>query len=100
VKPPAMRPACGTVRGLQSHQAAGERACGECLYADAVRRIAAEGVPARPTPPGWLAPVTAGQARENAAVLDAEVAEYERDFLVPRRNQRSQQPRRHLKPVA
>jgi hypothetical protein len=73
-----IRPSCGTLAGLLAHQAAGERPCGTCVYEDAVRRFAAEGLPCRPTPVGWLAPVTRAQAAENAALLLAEVEEFDR----------------------
>jgi hypothetical protein len=72
------RESCGTPAGLLAHQSAGEKPCGTCALEDAVRRIAAEGVPSRPTAAGWLAPVARAQAAANAAVLLAEVEEFDR----------------------
>lgn len=67
------RESCGTLAGLLAHQAAGEKPCGTCALEDAVRRITAEGVPTRPTPAGWLAPVTREQAALNRAELEGEL---------------------------
>lgn len=73
-----IRPSCGTLAGLLAHQAAGEKPCGTCAFEDGIRRLAAEGLPSRPTPAGWLPPVTRAQAAANAALLAAEAEEFDR----------------------
>ena len=75
-----IRVSCGSVAGLLDHQAAGERPCGTCAYADQVRRISAEGIPSRPAPAGWLPPVTREEAAQNAAVLFIEVGSYDTEY--------------------
>jgi hypothetical protein len=93
-----MRPGCGTLAGMLAHQSAGEPACGTCTLADAKARIEAEGIPSRPSPPGWLPPVTAEQAALNAAVLDAEVAIYDADYRAAAGDRPA--GRRHLRAVS
>lgn len=88
-----IRETCGTRAGLMAHQSAGERPCGWCDYAQQARRIAAEGIPSRPTPPGWLPPVSAEQAAHNAALLHSEVIAAEVAAKVANRE------RRHLRAV-
>jgi hypothetical protein len=92
------RETCGTLGGAVAHQAAGEPLCGACTYADQLLRISAEGIPSRPKPPGWLAPVTPDQAVINAAVLEAELEALENEgnaAIMTRRRYAAQQ--RHLK---
>jgi hypothetical protein len=74
-----IRVSCGSAAGLLDHQAAGEPPCGTCAYAEGVRRISAEGIPARPTPAGWLPPVTPDQAVMNAALLEAALESLENE---------------------
>jgi hypothetical protein len=63
----ALRDSCGTFEGLQLHQARGESPCSRCLLEEAVRRLEAEGIPSRPSPP--YGPVTPWEAAENRRVL-------------------------------
>lgn len=70
------RQSCGTLDGILAHQAADEPPCGFCAHAEAVARLAAEGVPERP--PDLFAPVTEAQAHANAVLLLAEEEEFER----------------------
>lgn len=72
------RETCGSVSGLLAHQAAGEKPCGTCAYADQVRRISAEGIPARPSSP-HCAPVTPQDAAQHRADLLAEVVSWDRE---------------------
>lgn len=75
-----IRPECGTVDGLRAHQGAQEWPCGWCVHAESVARLAAE----RHAPLPWtpdrelLEPVTPERAAANAAVLDREVAAFDR----------------------
>lgn len=64
-----IRPSCGTLRGAQAHATAGESQCGWCV-------TAAEAIPARPTPPGHLPPVTPELGAHHLAVLASELEAY------------------------
>jgi len=72
------RQSCGSLAGMIAHQSAGERPCGWCVQAETAARLAAEAITWRPAPAGRFEPVSQEQARENAAVLKAEVEAYER----------------------
>lgn len=72
------RPSCGTLPGMIAHQSAGEQACGWCLQAEAVARLAAEAATPGARGGNVLEPVSPEQAAENARVLAAEVEEFER----------------------
>jgi hypothetical protein len=87
-----IRETCGTLRGAKAHQAAREPWCGWCIHAERVVRLAAEAIPERPPSPlpalpapvlraGAPRPVTAAQAAANAALLAAELAEFEPDWI-------------------
>lgn len=71
------RDTCGSLRGMIAHQSAGERPCGWCVQAETAARLAAEAITWRPSPVGALEPVSLDRAVENAAILAAEVDEYE-----------------------
>ncbi len=94
-----IREMCGTKAGMLAHQAAGESLCGTCAYTEQARRIAAEGIPSRPTPPGWLPPVTADEAEQHALVLDRETEAYEIEHRHEQRKRGGRKPT-HLRPVA
>ncbi len=72
MSPPVYRDNCGTARGAAAHHVGGEPLCGWCVEAEALARLRAESVPSRPPAPGadLLTPVSAKQAKINAAVLD------------------------------
>ena len=81
-----IREACGTKDGALAHQRNAEPWCGWCLHAEATARVAAEGVPARPSRPP-AAPegpsrayvdVTAEQARAHRERLVADLEAHER----------------------
>jgi hypothetical protein len=61
------------------HQAAREWPCGWCVYAEQVARISAERIAPAPFMPPLDEPVTPANARANAALLDAEVAAFDRE---------------------
>lgn len=75
------RDGCGTYLGLRLHQELGEDPCSQCLRAEALRSSTAflslerEGIPVRPPVPGERGPVTETEAKHNAAVLEAALAE-------------------------
>ncbi len=75
-----VRDTCGSVPGALAHQAAGESLCGWCSYAEQARRIAAEGIAARLSPPPEtdVRPVSAADAAMHLAVLRREVTEFDR----------------------
>lgn len=74
------REVCGTLRGMLAHQAAGEAPCGWCAQAERAASLAAEACrPVPPVPVGGFLPVTEEEASVNRAVLEAEVAAFERD---------------------
>lgn len=85
--PTVYRDGCGTHLGLRLHQAHGEEPCSECLHrewarralygTEAGRRLLAEAIPRRPSPPG-LEPVTEEQAELHRTVLEAEVIAWEK----------------------
>jgi hypothetical protein len=81
-----IREACGTKRGALAHEAQGEPLCGWCAHAEQVRRLSAERVARLPAAAGFYQPVTAAEARQNAALLDAEVHAYELDRRHPHRH--------------
>jgi hypothetical protein len=89
-----IRPSCGTARGALAHQAAGEPWCGWCKTAERAAALDAERFPSRPLPLEPLplpecayAPVTPEQGAGNAALLDAEVLAYEREWVSGHRSQ-------------
>lgn len=70
------REICGTARGLRAHQVSGEPPCGTCAHAEAMRLLALEAIPRRPSPappnarPPGLPPITTPQeAQINRHVL-------------------------------
>lgn len=69
------RDICGTAQGLRAHQASGEPPCGTCAYAEAMRLLALEAIPRRPSPappnahPPGLPPITPHEAQINRRVL-------------------------------
>jgi hypothetical protein len=85
------RDTCGSVRGALDHLKHHEPVCGWCAYAEQARRIAAEGIPHRITPPpppeqpGYplqpRRPVTPGEAAEHLRVLARELKAF--DFSHP-----------------
>ena len=81
-----IRETCGTKRGALAHEARGESLCGWCAHAEQVTRLSAERVARVPAAAGFYLPVTAAEARENAALLDAEVHAHELDRRHPRRH--------------
>lgn len=75
-----IRGSCGTLAGALAHAEAGEAQCGWCAHGEALAALEAERVPRRPSSDGPVfRPLTAAQARRNAAVLAAEAEAYERE---------------------
>jgi hypothetical protein len=72
------RDVCGTLRGMIAHQSADEDPCGWCAQAETAARLGAEAVTWKPVRPSALEPVSSEQAAVNAAILAAEVEEFER----------------------
>jgi hypothetical protein len=73
-----IRENCGSVRGALAHQAAGEWPCGWCVHAEQVARLTAERIAPLPVAEGFV-PVGDQEAAVNRAVLEREVAAFNRE---------------------